>query len=423
MTETLDALLGVMAAPPEDATPRLSAALSHVLPHRAAAVLAGACARSPMTVDGEAGLADRITSAELARIAAAVPVGEAWRGRAPVAGAERPVLAVAAAAAGVGSLLVLVLADTAEPDAETVGVVRSFWAAVAGRMGQEIQVAEPTALAASRQAAAERARVTAELTEAHAATLAALLGTLRARELDDEAARRAATDLAASALVELRSAVRRERELSDEPAGQAFARLRDELRPLVRYAATGLEFSPPAADGAVPGPVAQAARAIVRGAVVTMLEQEGIGRIRVAWELDGDLQVSVRDDGPGRLAGEGLALHPLLERARAVDGEVTVESVPGWGSHVQARLPLGYERDAAAPAGPLDTLNPRELDVLGQLARGRRNRQVAASLGISENTVKFHVANVLAKLGVSSRGEAAAIARDAGVGGPLHAVA
>jgi DNA-binding CsgD family transcriptional regulator len=423
VTDALDALLGVLAAPPEDATPRLSAALSGILPHRAAAVLAGACARAPMTVHGEAGLADRITSADLARLAATVPVGEAWRGSARLAGAERPVLAVAAATTGPGALLVLVLPDRRDPDDEAVGIVQRMWTLVAGRMGEAIEDAEPTALAASRQAAAERARVTTELTEAHAATLAAVLGTLRARELDDGAARRAATDLAASALVELRSAARRERELSDEPAGQAFARLCDELRPLVRYAATALELAAPAADGAVPGLVAQAARAIVRGAVVTMLEQEGIGRIRVAWELDGDLHVSVRDDGPGRLAGEGLALHGLLDRARAVDGEVTVESVPGWGSHVQARLPLGYERERAAPAGPLDALNPRELEVLGQLARGRRNRQIAATLGISENTVKFHVANVLAKLGVSSRGEAAAIARDAGVGGPLHAVA
>jgi DNA-binding CsgD family transcriptional regulator len=290
-------------------------------------------------------------------------------------------------------------------------------------MGHAIEEAEPTALAASRQAAAERARVTAELTEAHAATLAALLGTLRARELEDGAARRAATDLAASALVELRSAARRERELSDEPAAEAFARVRDELRPLVRYGSTEVEFAAPAADAALPGTVAQAARAIVRGAVVTMLEQEGVGRIRVEWELDGDLRVSVRDDGPGRLDGDGLALHALTDRARAMDGEVTVESVPGWGSHLRARLPLGHARDAAAPAGPLDALNPRELDVLAQLARGRRNRQIAAALGISENTVKFHVANVLGKLGVSSRGEAAAIARDAGVGGPLHAVA
>jgi DNA-binding CsgD family transcriptional regulator len=195
----------------------------------------------------------------------------------------------------------------------------------------------------------------------------------------------------------------------------------------VLYITAELEFAgPEAAAGALPGTIAQAARAIVRGAVMTMLEQqEAVRRIRVAWELgDEELRVSVRDDGSGRLAGEGLALHALTDRARAVGGEVTVESVPGWGSHVRARLPLGPARDTAAPAGPLAALNPRELEVLGQLVRGRRNREIAAALGISENTVKFHVANVLAKLGAASRGEAAAIARDAGVGGgPLHAVA
>jgi DNA-binding CsgD family transcriptional regulator len=422
-TQALDALIDVFAAPPEDATRRISAALSGVLPHRAAAVLAGACARSPMTVHGESGVAERITSADLARLAATVRVGEAWRGAAVVAGEERAVLAVAA---GAGSLLVLVLPDGAEPDPETVGLVQRLWTVAAERMGHAIEEAEPTALAASRQAASERARVTAELTEAHAAALAALLGTLRARDLDDRAARRAATDLAASALVELRSAARRERELTDEPATQAFALLRDELRPLVRYSSAELEFAPPAAaDGTLPGTVAQAARAIVRGAVVTMLEQQAdVGRIRVAWEQDGaELRVSVRDDGPGRLAEEVLALHALTARARAVDGELRVESVPGWGSHVHARLPLGPVRDTAVPAGPLDALNPREVEVLGQLVRGRRNRQIAATLGISENTVKFHVANVLAKLGAASRGEAAAIAVSAGFGAPLHAVA
>jgi DNA-binding CsgD family transcriptional regulator len=423
-TEALDALIDVFAAPPEDATRRISAALSGVLAHRAAAVLAGACARSPMTVHGEPGLAARITSADLARLAATVPVGQAWHGAALVAGEERPLLAVAA---GAGSLLVLVLADGAEPDAETIGLVQRLWTVAAERMGHAIEEAEPTALAASRQAESERARVTAELTEAHAAALAALLGTLRARDLDDRAARRAATDLAASALVELRSAARRERELTDEPAEQAFALLRDELRPLVRYSSAELEFVPPAAaDGALPGTIAQAARAIVRGAVVTMLEQQqaDVRRIRVAWEHDRDeLRVSVRDDGPGRLAEQGLALHALTDRARAVDGELRVESVPGWGSHVQARLPLEPVRDTAVPAGPLAALNPRELEVLAQLVRGRRNRQIAATLGISENTVKFHVANVLAKLGAASRGEAAAIARDAGLSAPLHAVA
>lgn len=70
-------------------------------------------------------------------------------------------------------------------------------------------------------------------------------------------------------------------------------------------------------------------------------------------------------------------------------------------------LPLGTKESAGA-ADPLAALGARELEVLGELARGRRNRDIAERLHISESTVKFHVANILAKLGVGSRGEAAA---------------
>jgi DNA-binding NarL/FixJ family response regulator len=48
----------------------------------------------------------------------------------------------------------------------------------------------------------------------------------------------------------------------------------------------------------------------------------------------------------------------------------------------------------------------RERAVLEQLARGRGNKQIAAALGISERTVKFHVSSVFAKLGASNRTEA-----------------
>ena len=53
-----------------------------------------------------------------------------------------------------------------------------------------------------------------------------------------------------------------------------------------------------------------------------------------------------------------------------------------------------------------DGLTPRETDVLRHLALGRSNRDIAASLDIGEETVKTHVANLLAKLGVENRAQA-----------------
>ena len=55
---------------------------------------------------------------------------------------------------------------------------------------------------------------------------------------------------------------------------------------------------------------------------------------------------------------------------------------------------------------PLTTLTRRELEVLSDLAAGRTNKQIARDLGVSLNTVKFHVRNLFQKLGVNSRGQA-----------------
>jgi DNA-binding NarL/FixJ family response regulator len=67
------------------------------------------------------------------------------------------------------------------------------------------------------------------------------------------------------------------------------------------------------------------------------------------------------------------------------------------------------------PSGSADAmamtedLTAREVEVLRLMARGHRNKQVAALLNISEHTAKFHVSSVLAKLGARTRTEAVTI--------------
>jgi len=67
---------------------------------------------------------------------------------------------------------------------------------------------------------------------------------------------------------------------------------------------------------------------------------------------------------------------------------------------------------------PLDTLTPREREVLVLLGRGFPNKQIARELGLAEKTVKTHDGHVLAKLGVADRTQAAVVAVRAGLVAP-----
>ncbi|WP_413103343.1 response regulator [Streptomyces sp. Inha503] len=70
---------------------------------------------------------------------------------------------------------------------------------------------------------------------------------------------------------------------------------------------------------------------------------------------------------------------------------------------------------ANAARARLETLTPRERDVLTLLARGDTNADIAAGLGMRESTVKAHVSRVLTALDVTNRVQAALLARDAGL--------
>jgi NarL family two-component system response regulator LiaR len=81
----------------------------------------------------------------------------------------------------------------------------------------------------------------------------------------------------------------------------------------------------------------------------------------------------------------------------------------------------GYLLDALRSGGAnpstaaIDSLSQRELEVLTVMAEGLSNLEIAARLGIGEKTVKSHVSNVLAKLGVNDRTQAAVYAWKSGL--------
>ncbi|MEV4573881.1 LuxR C-terminal-related transcriptional regulator [Nonomuraea jabiensis] len=413
----LAAAASVLRAPTGGMLEPLSQALADFLPHRTVAMLTGDCARHPMKAYGETAITEKITSAELARVGGTVVVGEPWFGRARLAGEDLPVLAVASHPAGAsGALLVVVTSVGDEPTGPVRELVQRLWDLVALQLMHRAENLPPADLSGNRLAAGERARVIAELTSIHAATLQSLLGTLRSRTLDDAAARRTATDLAVSALIELRAAADLDSTLSEEPAGAAFDRLTGKIAPLMRYSQVSLELAGPRdRDRALPADIANTAQALVRGAVVAMLDQDGLTRIRVTWEPEeSGLHLVVRDDGPGTLAAGALPMRRLAELAAAVGGRLSLDAVPDWGTTMSAALPLTPPAPPTTDAAPA-ALKPRELEVLARLARGLRNRQIAEELLISEHTVKFHVANILDKLGVGTRTEAAALAHTSGL--------
>lgn len=417
---TLGAALRIIDSPLDQLIRRFSEIIDDLVPHRAAALLTGDCSQSPVQLTGDTALTTAITAAELTALAATAPVDRPWFGHAALAGTSRPVLVVATRPAGSAGSMLAVLTDADDPpDAGAAELVHRLWELAGRHIATLLPESEPVQLTASRAVAAERSRVIGELADAHAAALTLLLGALRSRGSDDATARRIATDLAVSALLEVRAFDDSDRADHEQTAGAAFSELAAKLSLLSRYSDIALELVPPdEPERLLPADVAHAARATVRGTVLAMLpggrgEDGPVQRIRVEWRVGPTaLRIVLRDNGPGTLTADALAAHHLAERLATLDGSLTVDAVPGWGTTVVAEVPLAPP--AVPEADPLSALNPREFDVLGQLALGQRNRQIAAKLHISEHTVKFHVANILEKLDVRSRGEAAAAARRAG---------
>jgi DNA-binding CsgD family transcriptional regulator len=398
-------LLGIAAA--------LSELLQPLVAHGALVIFTEDCTGRPQKKAGAAEIVEHVTIAELdvlrGRAAGAQP---ARFDDAAIAGGAHPAVVFTADTA---AILVLVDVDAAPIEPETAARIASVWQLVALSIRQQVATASPSYLADSRTASRDRASLIADLTDAHATALESLLVVLRSPQHGDAAARQRAVEIAAAAMVSLRAVSDRDRQLSEEPVHSAFERLRDDLAPLVRHGGLDVEFVPPPATGRpLPGEVAHAARAVVRGAVLALSDAAGVDRVRIQWDCDGsNLLVDIRDNGAGDLTAETAGLSQLAARVAVLDGSFTVAGTAGWGSQLQIMLPL----DAASPSlnvPEAGQLTPREREVLVLLAEGARNKAIGAALTISENTVKFHVANLLHKTGTTSRAQLVALVATAG---------
>ncbi|AXE33337.1 response regulator [Chromobacterium phragmitis] len=121
-----------------------------------------------------------------------------------------------------------------------------------------------------------------------------------------------------------------------------------------------------------------------------------------------DLAECMRGGARGYLLKNINADFLLDSVRRAVDGDSVLS--PEMTAKLLARL-----RQPAAKASEADALTPRERETLGWLARGSSNKEIARALDLAESTVKVHVQNILRKLSLSSRVQAAVYAVEHGL--------
>lgn len=400
----LASLTRVLAAPLPDLAAQLSALLDRYIAHSTLAILAEEDVGHPVKQHSATPGSNQFTFTDLDAVRATLDAGTKGVRVIQVGVQSRRAFTAVAES---GALLVLL--DPGPIVSEQL--VMQLWQIVAMRIGQHASEASPTYLMQSRAASSVRAEAVAELADHHSAVLDSLIAVLRSHTLDDRTARQTATHLTAAALVQLRTSTDRVRTFNEEPVSKAFERLRDDLRPLVKYRDIDVQFIEPPVDGrALPSEVAHGARAVVRGAILALVDQPTIGKVRVQWDCDGrNLLIDVRDDGPGQLSIDSEQLQPLAQRVLALNGQLSLDATLGWGSEMSVVLPLDPP-PVRGDENPAWSLGPREREVLEHLASGQRYRSIADSMGISENTVKFHVSKVFRKLGVSSRAEAVALA-------------
>jgi LuxR family transcriptional regulator, regulator of acetate metabolism len=140
---------------------------------------------------------------------------------------------------------------------------------------------------------------------------------------------------------------------------------------------------------------------VAQGETIGLLHADAEFSGRSLDEIDAEVVAKFTQGLSGVL--ERAVLRHTLELHRA-----ELQSAAQWMSGRLSRLSDDETEQAGSAAGRrmVASLTPRELEVLRLLARGNTNLEIAAALVVREGTVKYHVKNILRKLGATSRADA-----------------
>src|SRR5919199_6129755 len=157
-------------------------------------------------------------------------------------------------------------------------------------------------------------------------------------------------------------------------------------------------------DVTMPGGGIEAARKIAAACPATRIVMLTVS------EDEDDLLAAMKAGASGYVL-KGVSAGELAAIVRQVSaGEVYVAPALAWG--------LLRELSKPQPADPLEELSARERQVLELVAAGLSNQEIGLRLGLAEKTIKHYMTNILTKLQVRSRVEAALLAARVGIGQP-----
>jgi len=156
-------------------------------------------------------------------------------------------------------------------------------------------------------------------------------------------------------------------------------------------------------DVSMPGGGVQAVREIARSFPVVKVVMLTVS------EHEDDVTASLRAGARGYIL-KGVAARELISILRSVAaGDVYV--TPSLAATLLFELSGATATSARSPLSPLDELTERERQILERVAAGDSNKEIASALQLSEKTVKHHMTNILQKLQVRNRVEAALMAK------------